>query len=106
MPLYEKEVVKLFTKLKEVIVRWSFNKSIKELESQGAVLKDITIDIKEIDGEVYGELKMVNVVRYYSTMIPLPLWAIDQNRLVKIHTKGWNFYFKEDMDEVPETIPM
>ena len=96
----------MFTKLKKTIVRWSLNRSIKELESQGAVLKDITIDIKEIDGEVYGELKMVNVVRYYSTMISLPLWAIDQNRLVKVHTKGWNFYFREEMDEVPETIPM
>lgn len=96
----------MFTKMKKIIVRWSLNKSIKELQKEGAVLKDITIDIKEIGGEVYGELKMVNVVRYYSTMITLPLWAIDQNRLVKIHTKGWNFYFREEMDEVPETIPM
>ena len=96
----------MFTKLKKTIVRWSLNKSIRELESKGAVLKDITIDIKEIDGEVYGELKMVNVVMYGSSMIALPIWAIDQNRLVKVHTKGWNLYFREEMDELPERIPM
>ena len=96
----------MFTKLKKVVIKGIFKRSIRELESKGAVLKDITIDIKEIDGEVYGELKMVNVVMYGSSMIALPIWAVDQNRLVEAHTKGWKLYLKEEMDELPERIPM
>ena len=94
----------MFIKLKKFIIRMMFKRSILELKSQGAVLRDIEINIEEIDGEVYGKLTMVNVLRYYSKYNPMLIWQFNQDRLVEIHSEGWMLYINEQMEELPETI--
>ena len=94
----------MITKLKKTIVRWSLNKTIKELEKEGAVLNDISINIEEVDGEVYGKLETINILRYYFADIPIPILQVDQHISVEVQTKGWKLYFNEDMDDIPEAI--
>ena len=94
----------MFTKLKKTIVKGIFKVSILKLESQGAVLRDIEINIEEVDGEVYGKLEMVNVLIYYSKDMPMLRWQFNQDRLVEVHTKGWSLYFNEEMEELPERL--